>query len=190
MKCGYFSILLICPLRISLWVFAVDSHISLVIVSLKMAAEYIAAFKWRLSLNHITHCIQVFITLINYVGIQKGFENTSKNGIMCLLGLQFSVSQLNFHWLPGTICSRLQDEEQNPFIKHITAPNGAEFTRDVAFSRGKFIRNYYIIIKKKRMKEECVGIKRTEDQKYVFLVVRMCRLVRIMLWNMACYIDM
>lgn len=119
----------------------------LVIVSLKMTVEYVAAFKWRLSLNHITHCIQVFITLINYVWFQKGFENTSKNGIMCLLGLQFSVSQLNFHWLPGTVCSRLQDEEQNPFIKHITSANGAEITRGFAYIRGKFIRNIFIIKK-------------------------------------------
>lgn len=47
---------------------------------------------------------RVFISLINYVESQTAFENTSKTGIMCMVGLQFSVSQLNFQWLPGTIC--------------------------------------------------------------------------------------
>lgn len=46
----------------------------------------------------------VFISLINYVASQTAFENTSKTGIMCLVGLQFSVSQLNCQWSPGTIC--------------------------------------------------------------------------------------
>lgn len=47
---------------------------------------------------------QVLISLINYVASQTASENTSKTGIMCLVGLQFSVSQLNFQWLPGTFC--------------------------------------------------------------------------------------
>lgn len=37
----------------------------------------------------------LFIMPINYVGIRAGFENTSKNGIMCLLGRRFSVGPPN-----------------------------------------------------------------------------------------------
>ncbi len=86
---------------------------------------------------------------------------------MCLLGLQFSVTQLNFHWLPGTICSRQQDEEHNLFIKHITSPNGAGFSKrrciyqgliyqEFAKRRSCWIKNVHNVQTKDRTGEICV----------------------------------
>lgn len=67
---------------------------------------------------------------------------------MCLLELQFSVTQLNFHWLPGTICSRQQDEEHNLFIKRIGSPNGAGFSKRWYINQGLI---YQELVKKDKL---------------------------------------
>lgn len=85
---------------------------------------------WRL--HHLMH-LTVLITLINWVEIKKrGFENTSKQGIMRLLWPQSPVTLLHFHWLASTFCSHHRDEEHKPFInavEYITLHNAAGFSK-------------------------------------------------------------